>query len=144
MAYDPLWNTDRGFKNGYMVDLHKMRCKEARCLWNMKFSYLDELELVYGKDRFNRETIVNYEDVVNNLDAEEKSTASYVNCKTDDEISISTSRMQKKQTIHLYGIASHFASIATAMTNEYKHEQLASDRSNSLVIKTGIVQMGYV
>ncbi|KAL3500623.1 hypothetical protein ACH5RR_039716 [Cinchona calisaya] len=31
------------------------------------------------------------------------------------------------------GIAPHFASIATAMTNEDKCEQLASDRSNSLV-----------
>ncbi|KAL3530037.1 hypothetical protein ACH5RR_009359 [Cinchona calisaya] len=228
MPCDPLWKTDGGFKNGYMVELHKMvahkipdftkqvdphidsklkwlksryhgitemvkqsgcewdnvekiikcerqwydnwakRHKEARGLWNMKFSYLDELDLVYGKDRANDEAIENYEDAVNNLEAEEKSVeaASYVNCETDDEISLSTSRIQKRQTVHLSkkpkklktlaapapspmeaqfeivtnkfissidGIASHFASIATAMTNEDKREQLASDISNSLV-----------
>ncbi|KAL3507240.1 hypothetical protein ACH5RR_032622 [Cinchona calisaya] len=228
MACDPLWKADGGFKNGYMVELHKMvthkipdftkqvdphidsklkwlksryhaitemvkqsgcewdnvekiikcerqwydswakRHKEARGLWNMKFPYLDELELVYGKDRANGEAVEDYEDAVNNLEAEEKSVeaASYVNCETDDEISISTSRIQKRQTAHLSkkskklktsaapapspmeaqfemvtnkfissidGIASHFASIATAMTNEDKREQLAYDRSNSLV-----------
>ncbi|KAL3506912.1 hypothetical protein ACH5RR_032294 [Cinchona calisaya] len=228
MACDPLWKPDGGFKNGYMVELHKMvahkipdftkqvdphidsklkwlksryhaitemvkqsscewdnvekiikcerqwydswakRHKEARGLWNMKFTYLDELELVYGKDRANGEAVEDYEDAVNNLEAEEKSAeaASYVNCETDDEISISTSRKQKRQIAHLSkkskklktlaapapspmeaqfemvtnkfissidGIASHFASIATAMTNEDKREQLASDRSNSLV-----------
>ncbi|KAL3533009.1 hypothetical protein ACH5RR_006530 [Cinchona calisaya] len=201
MACDPLWKTDGGFKNGYMVELHKMvahkipdftkqvdphidsklkwlksryhaitemRHKEARGLWNMKFPYLDELELVYGKGKANGEAVEDYEDAVNNLEAEEKSVeaASYVNCETDDEISISTSRIQKRQTAHLSkkskklktsaapapspmeaqfemvtnkfislidGIASHFASIATAMTNENKREQLASDRSNSLV-----------
>ncbi|KAL3513494.1 hypothetical protein ACH5RR_026211 [Cinchona calisaya] len=228
MACDPLWKTGGGFKNGFMVELHKMvahkipdftkqvdphidsklkwlksryhpitemvkksgcewdnvekiikcerqwydswakRHKEASGLWNMKFPYLDELELVYGKDRANGEAVEDYEDAVNNLEAEEKSaeTASYVNYETDDEISISTSRIQKRQTAHLSkkskkletsaapapspmeaqfemvtnkfissidGIASHFASIATAMTNEDKREQLASDRSNSLV-----------
>ncbi|KAL3522509.1 hypothetical protein ACH5RR_015343 [Cinchona calisaya] len=156
------WKTDGEFKNGYM------RHKEARGIWNMKFPYLDELELVHRKDRANSEAVEDYEDVVNNLEVEEKSVevASYVNCEIDDEISISTSRIQKKQTIHLSkkpkklktsaaptpspmeaqfemvtnkfisstdGIASHFASIAITMTNEDKHEQLASDRSNSLV-----------
>ncbi|KAL3506879.1 hypothetical protein ACH5RR_032261 [Cinchona calisaya] len=201
MACNPLWKTDGGFKNGYMVELHKMvthkipdfinqvdppinsklkwlksrynaitemRHKEARGLWNMKFPYLDELEFVYRKDRANGEAVEDYEDAVNNLEAEEKSaeTASYVNYETNDEISISTSRIQKRQTVHLSkkpkklktsaapaplpmeaqfemvtnkfissidGIASHFASIATTMTNKDKREQLTSDRSNSLV-----------
>ncbi|KAL3532967.1 hypothetical protein ACH5RR_006488 [Cinchona calisaya] len=216
MACDPLWKTDGGFKNGYMVELHKMvahkipdftkqvdlhidsklkwlksryhaiteMVKQSGCEWDnvekiikcerqwydswAKFPYLDELELVYGKDRANGEAVEDYEDAVNNLEVEEKSAeaASYVNCETDDEISISTSRIQKRQTAHLSkkskklktlaapaptpmeaqfemvtnkfissidGIASHFASIATAMTNEDKREQLASDRSNSLV-----------
>ncbi|KAL3538056.1 hypothetical protein ACH5RR_001422 [Cinchona calisaya] len=145
-----------------------LRHKEARGIWNMKFPYLDELELVYGKDRANGEAIEDSEDTVNNLETEEKSaeTASYVNCETDNEISISTSRIQKRQTVHfskkpkklktsaapapspmeaqfemvmnkfissIDGIAAHFASIVTAMTNEDKCEQSASDRSNSLV-----------
>ncbi|KAL3521324.1 hypothetical protein ACH5RR_019473 [Cinchona calisaya] len=69
----------------------------------MKFPYLDELELVYGKDRANGEIVEDYEDAVNNLEAEEKSAeaTSYVNCETDDEIRISTSRTQKKQTVYL-------------------------------------------
>ncbi|KAL3533006.1 hypothetical protein ACH5RR_006527 [Cinchona calisaya] len=80
-----------------------LRHKEARDLWNMKFSYLDELQLVYGKDRANGEVVEDYEDVVNNLEAEKKSVeaASYVNCETDDEISNCTSRIQKRQTVHL-------------------------------------------
>ncbi|KAL3500624.1 hypothetical protein ACH5RR_039717 [Cinchona calisaya] len=63
------------------------RHKEARGLWNMKFPYLDELELVYGKDRANGEAVEDYEDAVNNFEAEEKSAeaASYVNCETDDD-----------------------------------------------------------
>ncbi|KAL3507360.1 hypothetical protein ACH5RR_032742 [Cinchona calisaya] len=163
IACDPLWKTDGGFKNGYMVELHKIvahkipdftkqvdphidsklkwlksryhaitemvkqsgcewdnvekiikcerqwydswakRHKEARGLWNMKFPYLNELEHVYGKDRVNGESVEDYEDAVNNLEAKEKSVepASYVNCETDDEISISTSRIQKRQTAHL-------------------------------------------
>ncbi|KAL3529560.1 hypothetical protein ACH5RR_008882 [Cinchona calisaya] len=71
------------------------RHKEARGFRNMKFPYLDELELVYGEDRANGEVVEDHEDAVNNLEAEEKSTkaASYVNYETDDEISISTSRI---------------------------------------------------
>ncbi|KAJ9538574.1 hypothetical protein OSB04_031307 [Centaurea solstitialis] len=50
LACDPLWKVDGGFKNGYMIEVHK-RHKNATGLWNLKFPYLRKLDLVWGKDR---------------------------------------------------------------------------------------------
>lgn len=144
------------------------RHKDAKGLWNMKFPYLDDLEIVYGKDRAIGAAVEDFEDAINSLEAEESAKAAFVNVETDEEI---TSRKQKKQGFQarketkklktsmplpveaqfemvtnkfvasIDGISSHFCSIATAITNEDKREQLAFDRSNSVVAE--ILKLGF-
>ncbi|PWA76419.1 myb/SANT-like domain-containing protein [Artemisia annua] len=45
--------------------------KEANGLWDFKFPYLDQLELVYGRDRATGATVEGYGDAIHNMEVEQ-------------------------------------------------------------------------
>ncbi|KAJ9556272.1 hypothetical protein OSB04_010886 [Centaurea solstitialis] len=91
LACDPLWKVDGGFKNGYMVEVHKRVVqrlpnfdkethKNATGLWNFKFPYLRKLDLVWGRDRA---TGLKAEDISQACEA--NSNKSVFLCSSDSE-----------------------------------------------------------
>ncbi|KAG6524778.1 hypothetical protein ZIOFF_014717 [Zingiber officinale] len=67
MFYDPSWKTDGGFKSNYMVEVHR-RMLKVKGMWDFKFSYLNQLELVNGRDRATGAVVQGYVDAIHNLE----------------------------------------------------------------------------
>ncbi|GJY88645.1 hypothetical protein Tco_0503273 [Tanacetum coccineum] len=67
LACDPSWKTVGSFRRNYLGENHK----EVNGMWDFKFPYFNQLELVYGRDRATGGVSEGFGEAIRNMESQQ-------------------------------------------------------------------------
>ncbi|PWA73304.1 myb/SANT-like domain-containing protein [Artemisia annua] len=122
--------------------------KEAKGMWDFKFPFFNELELVYGRDRARGGVVEGFGDAIHNMEADRNAETKGENVgedfvslsdeeKDDAQMTPSASNTSNARNMEgidhsfqmfVKGFNANFATIANAMTDDNNRQKVASEK----------------
>ncbi|KAG6487574.1 hypothetical protein ZIOFF_056162 [Zingiber officinale] len=128
-----------------------MTHKEAKGMWDFKFPYLNQLELVYGRDRATGTVVQGYVDAIYNLEVDQNDESGGENLVAfyhssnvyEEDNNMYFESESTPTTLHntdvtkfrtfVDGFNANFATIANVMAEENLREKIASERMKDVI-----------